>query len=328
MLVAPLPVDPDLLAILVMHESWHRIQQRIGLPPAGPNEDQLDTQDGRIALRLELRALATALAAPDRAKTLAALADALAARRWRQERFPGSMQREDALERHEGVAEYTGRVLARDPAMVAHMVQRLQEGDHMDTYARTFAYFTGPAYGMLLDRLVPGWRRSWNKQTGLAPLLAQRVGLSDSAPAMLDDIHGHYDLAAIRLEEQARAARAHAQFEALRTRLVTGPVLTVKLNGASFAFNPSKVMLLPPYGSAYGSIRVGTDWGVLTVTKGALLSDSDCLSVSLAGARATVDGMIGDGWVLVLEPGWRLAPGIRAQDLTIVGMTGARSGKG
>ena len=319
MLVTPLPINPDVLAVRVMHESWHRIQQRIGLPAVDVDEDHLGTRDGRIALRLELRALAAALAAPDRPQARAALADALAARRWRQSRFPGAAQREDALERHEGVAEYTGRVLAEDPAMIPHMVQRLQEGDHEDAYARSFAYFTGPAYGMLLDRFAPGWRQAWDKRTGLAPLLAERTGLDDPAPATLDAAGSRYGLAVLQREEQARAVGQRARQDELRAQLVAGSVLIARVKGASFSFNPTRVTPLPPDGSAYGRIRAAAEWGVLDVTKAALLSpDWTRLSVSLNGATATSNGMRGDGWMLTLKPGWQVAPSARRQDLAVL----------
>ncbi len=160
--------------------------------------------------------------------------------------------------------------------------------------------------------------QSWDKRTGLAPLLAQRVGLTGPAPATLDAVGASYGLAAIRQEEQARSLRQRARQEALRAQLVTGPVLTVPVTGAAFAFNPTTVTPLPPIGAAYGTLRVATKWGVLAVTKAGLLSDDwTRLSVSLDGAALTPDGMMGDGWVLTLKPGWQLMPGVRPQDRAI-----------
>ena len=50
MVVWPLPDDPIARGILVMHESWHRMQDSVGLPAANPPNDHLDTADGRFWL--------------------------------------------------------------------------------------------------------------------------------------------------------------------------------------------------------------------------------------------------------------------------------------
>ena len=65
MLLAPLPDEAETRAGLIAHESWHRIQDQLGLPMASPTPEHLATAEGRIAMRLEWRALAAALSAPD-----------------------------------------------------------------------------------------------------------------------------------------------------------------------------------------------------------------------------------------------------------------------
>ncbi|WP_147399885.1 hypothetical protein [Brevundimonas sp. LPMIX5] len=98
-----------------------------------------------------------------------------------------------------------------------------------------------------------------------------------------------------------------------------GSVLTTPVSGASFSFDPNQVTPLPPEGSVYGVIRAATDWGVLEVEKGGALLSSDWsrLSVALAEASATPDGMTGDGWTLTLKPEWMATPGPREGDWTI-----------
>jgi hypothetical protein len=46
---------------LMIHESFHRIQNELGFPVSGANNDHLDSRDGRIWLQLEWRALRQAL---------------------------------------------------------------------------------------------------------------------------------------------------------------------------------------------------------------------------------------------------------------------------
>ncbi|MFK0300105.1 hypothetical protein ACIQTU_12910 [Brevundimonas sp. NPDC090276] len=315
MLVAPLPQDEPGRSILLMHEAWHRIQDQIGLKAANADQPQLATEAGRVSLRLELRALSAALVATDPAARRVAVEDALTFRAWRHARFAEAQAAEDALERHEGLAEYTGRLLSRDEAMIPH----LGRGDRVRAYARSFAYYTGPAYGLLLDAAAPDWKTTWDRREGLPQLLARALGLEmaadDAAFAASGARHG---ATMIQAEEAARALEQAARVASLRAGLVDGPVLVAPVAGASFSFDPNRVTPLPPEGTVYGVIRAAADWGVLAVEKDGLLStDWSCLTVTHAGATPMEGGLKGDGWTLTLKPEWRLTPGSRDGDWTI-----------
>lgn len=319
MLMLPLPEDPVAQSILFMHEAWHRIQAQIGLPATHADQDQLETAQGRTALRLELRALRAAMEATDAAQRQRASRDALTFRGWRQARFPEARAAEDAMERHEGIAEYTGRILAQDAAREAHLAEHLRRGDGVTAYARSFAYYTGPAYGVLLDRAAPDWRTRWNRKDGLPQLLAVGLGVPiDADEAAFRRAGARHGLAEVEAEEAARARQQAEVVAALRARLVDGPVLGVPVNGASFSFDPNRVTPLPPQGAVYGVIRAAAEWGVLDVRgDGLLSSDWKRLSVAHAGARQTAEGWAGEGWELALKPGWVLRPDAREGDWTI-----------
>ena len=107
MVAWPLPKDRAQRAVLMMHESWHRVQVQLGFPQTGPRNDHLDTFDGRVWLQLEWRALASALGLPAE-KRRGAIEDALVFRAYRRSLFKTAVDEERALEMHEGLAEYTG----------------------------------------------------------------------------------------------------------------------------------------------------------------------------------------------------------------------------
>src|SRR5699024_6761572 len=95
--------------VVLMHESYHRIQPELGLAPkgsAGAN-GHLDTRRGRIWLRGELNALRAALTNHGK-KRRQALRDALTIRVYRQSLWPDAGKRERALELNEGLAQSTG----------------------------------------------------------------------------------------------------------------------------------------------------------------------------------------------------------------------------
>ncbi len=319
MLIAPLTGDEPARSILLMHEAWHRIQDEIGLKAINADQPHLATEAGRVSLRLELRALSAALSATDPAARRVAVEDALAFRAWRHARFPESEAAENAMERHEGIAEYTGRRLSRDDAMVRHLAEHLGKGDRVREYARSFAYYTGPAYGVLLDGAAPEWRTNWDRREGLALMLSQALGLSPASDDESFAVRGaRYDAGALQVEEAERARVQAVRIAYLRARLADGPLLVAPVTGASFNFDPNRVTPLPPEGTVYGVIRVAADWGVLEVEQDGLLStDWSRLAVAHDGVLSTDDGLKGEGWTLTLKPGWETAPGPREGDWTI-----------
>ena len=118
-----------------------------------PPNNQLDQRDGRRWFRLELRALAAALESEGPASR-AHVENALTFRAQRRALYPLADSLEPALEMQEGLAEYTGDRLAmtltgEGPSRVARRVREFQSNP---AYVRSFAYATGPALGLLLDR--------------------------------------------------------------------------------------------------------------------------------------------------------------------------------
>jgi len=319
MLIAPLAGDEPARSILLMHEAWHRIQDEIGLKAVNADQPHLATEAGRLSLRLELRALSAALVANDPAERRRATEDALSFRAWRYARFPEAEAAEDAMERHEGVAEYTGRRLSRDDEMVRHLAEHLSKGDGAREYARSFAYYTGPAYGVLLDAAAPDWRTTWDRREGLAAMLSQALELTAVSSDEAFAARGvRYEAATLEAEEAARALEQAARIARLKAALVDGPVLVAPVSGASFGFDPNRVTPLPPEGTVYGVIRAAANWGVLEVEKDGLLAmDWLRLTVAYAAVTPTDHGLKGDGWTLTLKPEWEAVPGLRDGDWTI-----------
>jgi hypothetical protein len=298
-------------AELFAHELWHAVQERIGLPARDPANAHLQERLARVLLRLEGRALAAAIAASG-ASAREAMADALRFRALRHRRFPGADTLEAALERHEGMASYTGlRLSGRDVAGRARRARELLAV--LDTAAhpaRSFAYATGPAYGVLLDRAGGAWLRDVVAGSGPAALLARRIGsdgAADSAAAMARA--GRYGGSAIEEQEAARVAARDARTAELRRRLVEGPVLRLPLGEMRMQIDPTTAEPVGDAGTAYASLRLSDRWGLLEVTGGSALlaADFSAATVSLAGG----------GWTLALADGYLLTAGARPGDLTV-----------
>jgi hypothetical protein len=320
-LLWPLPRDDARRRTLLAHEMFHRLQPALSIAsPAEGGNDHLDTLDGRYLLQLEWRALAAALSANDGGIRRIAVADALAFRAERHRRFPAAAQEEAALELNEGLAEYTG-VRIGNPTPAARIDAALHDlRARVDdrSFVRSFAYATGPAYGLLLDEASPRWRGTLGPHArDLGTLLAQatRIDPAVGEPAVRAAAL-RYDGAALHRAETLRAQHRQAQIERNRARFVTGPVLRLDLRRMRIQFDPNTVQPLPGSGAVYPTLRLTDDWGTLHVTDGALMQ-SDWKAVFVPAPATDGPFSQGDGWSLQLAPGWSVVAGARAGDYIV-----------
>lgn len=313
---------------LLAHESFHRIQPELGHEVSDPMASHLDEEEGRVWLRLELRALARALATEGVGARDAVL-DALIFRRVRHASFPGAASVERQLEGHEGLAEYTGVRFALNVTEVGwdEVARKVEAFERRPSYIRSLGYGTGPALGLILDRYEPGWRGD----VGPAPNMAHRLAIALSAPEADPDAPPRLELAerravaygskVVRAEEAERAERLAAERAHYLEKLVEGPVLVLELPDRRLMFNPNTVLPLGDEGNVYpASILVGP-WGRLTLQEGAALA-----TASRDRARVEAPEVIepdrggtvnGPGWVLELNSSWRFVPGPRPGDFRL-----------
>lgn len=300
MVVLPLPDDDGIATALLVHEQFHRIQPSLDLPPANPANDHLEEAAARRLLRLEWRALAKA-AGNDGMASCRAARDALAFRAARHLAHPGSDSTESLLERHEGLAEYTGQRLAGAAHGGARerLTDYLAQAERFPSYVRSFAYATGAAYGLLLDRVDPAWRDALTSGDPPAVLLASRLecGDGDTDLASRARRHGGDELA--RIEQQRADSLASIRADYVR-RLVEGPGFTAPAGELRFTFDPNRVFPLGAHGVVHPTGTFSGPWGSLEVAAGGALVSPDYRTVRVA---LPSDGV--SRWTLTVAEGWR-----------------------
>ncbi|MEO5717405.1 MAG: hypothetical protein ABIR29_02410 [Chthoniobacterales bacterium] len=185
------------------------------------------------------------------------------------------------------------------------------------TFVRSFAYATGPAYGLLLDQADPGWRRKLASSKGLAALLDAALLTPASAAPNVKAREGAYDDGSLLASERKRDREKTARMAALRATLVDGPVLTLPLNHANYQFNPQSLRPLPELGTVYPTLRLTDDWGVLEVENGGALLDKDMKVATISAAGIASSKLEGKGWRLTLNKGWAIQPGDRKGDFAV-----------
>lgn len=309
--------DADVRQQLMLHGLFHRVQPELGLTPSDGANEHLDTLEGRVWIQLEWRALRRALESGGRDRA-AAIADALAFRRERRRQFPGAAENENRDEIREGLATYTGiaawaasRADARRAAAAA-----LAGSEAMPSMVGQFEAASGPAYGVLLDDLLPGWRRQVRSNSDLGDLLAsaiRRQPVPDLAAAA-----ARYDGAALRQAEDARDRAQQIRVAEMRRRFVDSPVLTMPARGSG-TFDTRGSIGIPGVGTVlFNNFTLTARWGRFEADSGVLRSaDGTTLSVPvtepLAGTR-----LRGDGWSATLDTGWVVRPAARPGSFTIV----------
>ncbi|HMI55816.1 MAG TPA: hypothetical protein VK494_06495 [Gemmatimonadaceae bacterium] len=319
MVSLPLPRDQFARIALMMHEVFHREQAALGLRQPDALNNQLDMRAGRTWLRLEYRALARALESlPDQRSARHHAESALMFRAQRRALYPGSDSLEATLEIQEGLPEYTGQRFAMQLTGegAARVAKYVRDYELTPTFVRAFAYGTGPALGILLDQFAPKWREAVRTKRDIGALLAQAIhferprNLLAAARARAEE-YGWQEVD--RSEAVRESARAPAMRD-YRARLGDGPTIALRQSKDSLAwsYDPTELIGFDLYSTVYPSGNFSAPWGKLTIERGGVLVRNDFSEIRIAAPPAPVTAaskeIKGEGWTLVLNPGWSLRP--------------------
>jgi hypothetical protein len=322
MVMWPVSDNRYVRAWLMMHESYHRIQDDLGLPAIDRAPAHLSNAEARIWTRLEWRALADALLRTD-AQRKRALEDALVFRARRRQGYQDAAEDERLLELNEGLAEYTGLVLSGLPrsALADRAAVQLARSEQQDNFARSFAYASGPAYALLLDAVDQAWRSRLNASSSLSDLTARAYGIRAVDATTAEARTGRYAGARMMAYERARETQRVATEARLRARLVDGPTLTLPaMQRFSYSFDPNGALPIQDAGTAFESSRITDEWGVLDVSSGGVLlrrTGGRVTAAVVAAPAGEQSPTKGEGWTLQLEPGWSIRVGERTGDWII-----------
>ena len=312
MVLLPLDSTVSLRAstCLLIHEALHTVQARLfdmhGNTEPRADAEVLDRAAGRVWLRLELRALAAALAESTPEGTRQRLSEALAFRMCRLEQAtPAEADRQRCLEIGEGMPEYTGRRLAGDSgADVSEAIRRCDDAAGKPDSAaliRSFAYVTGPAYGFAYDQAGHDWRSRVRASLDLGKL---------GVPAAADPggLAVGYRVDAVVAEERARDQR-HRQVQAADAAVyVQGPTLRLPMSPSGVTFNPQSVRSYA-FGTVYAGVTARWDDAELTAAEALITPDWRSVHVQMPLAALPSAGQPGRcaGAVAVFDYGadWR-----------------------
>jgi len=302
---------------LILHELFHAVQPKLGLLLPAQASDHLDAVEGRYWLRLEWRALARALRESGKQRKLD-IADALAFRQARRAAYPSGVESERAQEITEGLAQYTGTVLAAESAKdaVASALDQLTAAETQDSFVRTFAYASGPAYGLLLDASSSGWTRRVRGTDDLATLLMRAVGVQ---PALnVTASAARYGDVQLHASEERRKRQRDERVAELRKLFVDGPVLRIAGPGSG-SFDSRGAAVIPGVGTVYfGMFSWSGERGTISAENGVLIESQSNVRRLPAPMRRDDTTAAGDRWTFTAKPGWVIREGSRRGDYEVV----------
>jgi hypothetical protein len=308
-----LPVDEDEYRIkaYAIHSLVHCMQQKRRISPVSFNNRHLSEDNARMWLKLEWRALRSAISAIGEERELA-IRDALIFRGARHKSYPAYINDELRFENYEGLPTFSYTLLCTESR--EEQKKRLLDGiDYyygLPTYPSTFGFIHGALYAYLLYE--EGYRldsiRSNNTDLGM--LTARLYGIT--LPEVIRDVAGsiaiNYDIEGIRKEEADRQHKIKEEVNRRLSAYTEKPVVFFNLESPSFGFEPGDPSSLDTLGTIYRSIRVSDNWGKLVVEEtGCLVSHSlKEMRVPAKGIKITKGHMSGEGWDLYLTDSWEI----------------------
>ncbi len=241
-----------------------------------------------------------------------ALSDALLFRQERQQLYPKHRDNEKGQEITEGLAAYTATKLVATSDKEAitatlDLLDNIENTALASSFIRTFAYFSGPAYGLLLDHASNDWRQRIKGSDDLAAFAAQAYKIHPSKDVSKSVFK--YNGNAIMASERQREKDRQEKIENLRKAFVDNPVLIFP--GGSHSYDTRGAIVVPGEGTIYfGPFKASGPWGSLDATKGVLVSSDGSKRRLAAPIRIDEKTFKGDGWTLIVGDGWTVKESI------------------
>ena len=319
MVMLPLPENKAARLDLLSHELFHRAQTDLGFKLNNPSNDHLDQKDGRIYLRLELEALRQALFSKQMPALKKNLISALYFRSKRHSIYPSSQVSENSLEINEGLAAYTGIFMSgrNSSQIIDYFDRRIADFQDYPSFVRSFAYLTTPLYGILLSRSDKYWNKRVGNDTDLTDFFINYFQLQ--IPDYLDkELINQYGFARISKKEIKREERRKQLITEYKLKFIEQPHLEIKFEKMSISFDPRNLMPIEGYGTYYPTIRVIDNWGILTVSNGALLG-TNWDKITLSDPKMISKNRVtGNGWIIDLNNGYAVIKNSSDKNYSII----------
>jgi len=303
--------DPYSRRKLFVHESWHRIQNELGISPVMTSNSHLDELEGSILLKLEFLVLKNTLLASNSDDKKSHLKNALTVRKYRQLKYPKN--NENVFERHEGMAEYTGfKLCGLDQNIIPKVIaKQLELSINKDGFANSFAYITGRAYGFILDGFSANWLEKILEGKSIPEIAYQIINTEISSDTLelktrLNEIIRFYNAETIVKTETEKFGQQQELVKEFRQKFIVGERLIIPNNNLNFTFNPQEKLIALEDGVVYTTMRLTGEWGILEVSNGIFRSNDWTYFMISAPHDAKSGTIVQPDYKLILNENWEI----------------------
>ncbi|MDP4188552.1 MAG: hypothetical protein Q8905_10920, partial [Bacteroidota bacterium] len=293
---------------IYIHESFHRIQEDLGLNCNGYNNRHMDKMEARIYLDLEWQALLKAIISSDEDRNIA-IKDALLFRQARRQLFPGADTMESRFEIHEGLADYTAFKLCcnSETELKEKLLKRKSWYiNNEGSCVRTFGYFSGFLYAYLLDETGTSWQKKLKCGDDLGTLLQHllKIDLSIDTSNWFNQSKSRYPYEDICNQELKIHNKKEKILSDYKIKFTQKSVLQIDLISASYGIYSSPYPI-DSLGAVYPVIDISDKWGILKVKEGGCLISKSAV-VTAEGLIIDNQSIQGQGWTLKLNNDWSI----------------------
>jgi hypothetical protein len=221
--------------------------------------------------------------------------------------FADVSKEENYFELNEGMPEYTGHMIASGTLeeylnsirTIAEMVKPL------DSYATTFAYYSGCLYGGLLYTYDKMWNRSLNVSDDLGKLLHQRIAISEIDTLINSEfINLNYQADKIKREEEKRKDNKEKLIAHYIHCFQEDTVLHITLKKWEMQMFPTTITPLDTLGMVHQKIHIFDTWGKLIVNDGGCLLNGNKAIVPARNLILDGKRLFTENWELILTNNW------------------------
>ena len=311
--IMPIPATEDEYRIKTraITELFKRFENTRGIFSEMGNTRYLNQKNARFWLKLEWKALKSAISLTGEARTQA-LRDALIFRGARKELYKENESLENRIEISEGLPNFMSVKLCteNDEEYKAKLIEQIDMVYGFQSYSYAFGTLNGGLYSYFLNDKGFDFLSITNEDTDLGNIVREVYKIE--LPVILRDVAGsialNYDIDGIYKEEELREAGIKARINEQLGTFTEKPVVYIDLYSPYFGFEPEDVNPLDTLGTLYNTLRVSDNWGKLTVDQGGTLVSNNLKSIRITAKniKETKTQITGDGWVLLLNPQWKL----------------------
>jgi hypothetical protein len=225
--------------------------------------------------------------------------------------FPEAREAENLQELKEGLAEYTGSILAykSDSALQSHYISNINGLYNNKTFVRSFAYRILPVYGYFMQKTKPRWNLDITKNSNLTDYMDDffKINTQVVDSQYIRQLGDTYRMDSIMEFEKIREQNRVQLVKTYKSRFLDRETVSIGLENMHIGFSPGNIMPLDTLGTVYPNLRITDNWGILEVDSGGALVSPQWDNVIISAPMEITDSLIsGMGWTLKLNQGWNL----------------------